>query len=135
MTSDTTSRLAGMRARLGARAGAWAPQGVDFLAFRANGRGDDGALFEALFAQYLRGDFDALDSRSERAVRQYCDLDQLGPEAILMLLLGRRPCWRARGIEQQHSRSLTARELEAQALLATALTGGRRYLNKRKRLA
>ena len=135
MTDDTTSRLAVMRARLGAREGAWAPQGVDFLAFRANGRGDDGALLEALFAHYLRGDFDALDGRSERAVRQYCDLDRLGPEAILMLLLGRRPRWSVAGIEQQHSRSLTARELEAQALLAAALTGGRRYVNKRKRPA
>jgi hypothetical protein len=119
-------------ARLGKRRAAWAPQGLDFLAFRARGRGSDSSLFDELFEVYMQGRFDNLDAVTERTVRQQCSLDRLGPEGIMMLLLGRRPRWTAAGVEQQYSRSLTPRELQGQALLATALTNGRRYVNKSK---
>lgn len=132
MSAITQNQINMMRTRLGARRSRWAQQGVEFLIYRSGGRGDDASLFEHLFNMYLAGDFDSCNPATANAAMRHCGLDRLGPEETLMLLLGRRPRSSQSGIQQQHSRSLTFSETQGQVLLAEALSGGRRYMNKRR---
>lgn len=120
-----------MESRLSSRRAPWSKKGVEFLCYRSGGKGTDGELFQLLFDLYLKGTFDVLPPETTRAVMRHFTLEKLSPEAILIILLGRRPNWVKNRI-QEISKSLTSHEAAGQEILSQALASGHRYINKRR---
>jgi len=126
----TPQQIQLMRAQLKSRADRWSPNGLVFLIKRSNTQSRaDRALVEQLLGQYMKGDFDKASPELVQAVAPAFALSSLGPEVILIILLGRAPLWRGGLIEEQRQ-ILRAPQAEAQALLARSVAGGMRYLNR-----
>lgn len=129
---STEAQISLIRARLGGKAVKWSDKGLDFLSIRSRGRGRDGELAEKVIDMYVRGELDRLPKEiNQRAARAF-NRGMLDAESVAILLLGRRSKPTSKGMEE-FSASLSPEEESAQELVANALTGGTRYLNKRKK--
>ena len=129
---STAAQIATMRSRLGSRAGKWSEKGIDFLSLRSRGKGLDNELAEMVIEMYVRGDIDKLHVDINHKAAQAFNRGKLDSESVVILLLGRRSKMTPDGV-QEHGVKLTSAEIDAQKLLADALTGGRRYINKPRR--
>lgn len=116
--------------RLGGKAKYWHDKGIDFLAFRL--RGDDSELAERVLDLYMNGHIAKLPKDIHAEVSKPFSTKLLTEEEIVVVLLGRKPISTHKKVKEK-SASLTFLEEQAQKLLAEKLTGGWRYINRRKK--
>ena len=128
---SSDEQLARMKARLGSRAKKWSDKGIDFLAIRSRARGGDGTLAERVIDLYVRGEVDNLSAETNHEAAKAFNRGVLDPESLVILLLGREPKKTPNGI-QELSAVLSPAQVAAQRLVADALTGGERYINKKR---
>jgi hypothetical protein len=131
---SSESQIATMRARLGPKAERWSDKGLDFLSIRSRGKGQDGELAEKLIDMYDRAEIDKLPKEINHEAARAFNRGMLDIESILILLLGRKSkqAPEGKGIEEL-SASLSSDEEASQKIIADALTGGVRYINKKRK--